>query len=257
MLRSLMFVPARMRMLEKIPRFDADAYILDLEDSVPDADKETALREICEFLQRGVVRSPVYVRVDRRHASAQLQALRHHHITGFMIPKVESESDILEEIDSGKSVIALVETPQGIVNLERIAACGKVHAIAFGAEDYTACMGMKNSREMLTYPRGKILACAKAYSKPAYDTPCLFLNDDDAAESEIRYSSDSGFDGKLSIHPTHTTMINRIFKDADVDSIRFIIEAYESVGGGAVKINGRVYEKMHINHLKRILKEHR
>lgn len=256
MLKSLMFVPARMRMMEKLSRFQADAYVLDLEDSVPEADKDVALQEVCDFIARERTCVPLYVRVDRRFESVQVCALNRYAFAGYMIPKVESVADISVDIGEGKSVIALVETPRGIMNIEEIAATPRVDAIAFGAEDFTASIGMKNRRDLLAYPRGRILTCAKAYSKPVYDTPCLILDDVEVAEAEIQHSVDCGFDGKLSIHPTHTVMINRAFKDVDIESIRQIISEYEAAGGGAVKISGKVYEKMHISHLKRILKEH-
>ena len=255
-MKSLMFVPARMRMMEKISRFQADAYILDLEDSIPEADKDVALQEVCDFLAEDRTCVPLYVRVDRRFESVHLRTLNRRAFAGYMIPKVESAADISVEIKEGKSVIALIETPRGIMNIEEIVANPRVDAIAFGAEDFTASVGMKNRRDLLTYPRGRILTCAKAYSKPVYDTPCLILDDVGVAEAEIQHSADCGFDGKLSIHPTHTLMINRVFKDVDIEAIRQIICEYEAAGGGAVKISGKVYEKMHISHLKRILKEH-
>lgn len=44
-LRSLLFVPGnKAAWMEKAPQYGADALILDLEDSVPHTDKDTALR---------------------------------------------------------------------------------------------------------------------------------------------------------------------------------------------------------------------
>ena len=46
MKHSLLFVPAKDRMLAKIESFDADAYIIDLEDSIEDYDKEEAVERL-------------------------------------------------------------------------------------------------------------------------------------------------------------------------------------------------------------------
>lgn len=57
------------------------------------------------------------------------------------------------------------------------------------------------------------------------------------------------------ITPRHLDYINRVFSDCDVESIKRIIETYEEQGKAVLVIDGKVYEKMHIAHLKKILKE--
>ena len=49
-MRSLLFIPAKEKMLNKIAELSADAYIIDLEDSIPEEDKEKALELLCLWL---------------------------------------------------------------------------------------------------------------------------------------------------------------------------------------------------------------
>ncbi len=49
-MKSLLFVPSKPKMLGKIVSSEADACIIDLEDSINEADKEQALEDACDFL---------------------------------------------------------------------------------------------------------------------------------------------------------------------------------------------------------------
>ena len=59
---SLLFVPAKDRMLAKIESFDADAYIIDLEDSIEDYDKEEALERLVNWLRGNAEKHKIIVR---------------------------------------------------------------------------------------------------------------------------------------------------------------------------------------------------
>ncbi len=48
-MKSFMFVPSKPKMLEKITSSEADACIIDLEDSINEVDKNQALVDACNF----------------------------------------------------------------------------------------------------------------------------------------------------------------------------------------------------------------
>lgn len=253
---SLLFVPAKQKMLEKIPSFSADAFIIDLEDSIPVIEKRAALEAAIDFL-RTHDSANCYVRIDRALMSEQLSQLRCVGFQGYMIPKIESVDVLISNAEhfKGREVVALIETPRGLANVKEIAECPFVTSLAFGAEDYTAFCGMTNRIDNLLYHKSRIVMYAKANGKHVYDTPCFNLDDVSAAEDETKLAVEMGFDGKLAIHPKMIPMIARAFGDYDFAYLKSVIEQYEAQGSAVLKLGETVFEKMHIDHFCRILKE--
>lgn len=257
MTRSLIFVPAKEKMLSKISNMDADACIIDLEDSIEAFDKEAALDRVKMFLQNADIKQEIYVRLNAERFSEEATVLSEFEQIGFMLPKFENPEFYNECISVWKNhkVIALVETPLGIVNINLISSCEWVDAVAFGAEDYTCKVNMLNSTETLRYQRSCLVTYCKAYGKPVYDTPSFKINDEEAFRAEVDSAADIGFDGKLLIHPKHISYINDVFGGADVDALKEIVRQYEESGKAVLVIGGEVYEKMHIDRMKKIIKE--
>ena len=249
-MKSFMFVPSKPKMLGKIPASESDAVIIDLEDSINEEDKRQALEDACDFLSTQPDKV-VFVRVAGNHLDEEFARLDNYSFAGYMIPKIENPNDYekFKDYFEGKKVIALVETPMGIVNLKEIASSPLVDMIAFGAEDFTSVIGMKNCSEYLNYARSAIVTYGKAYGKIVIDTPCFIIDDMKALETEIQIAVDMGFDGKLSIHPKQIAKINELFQYFDLDKIKEIVMQYEAAGEAVLKIGDKVYEKMHISHL--------
>lgn len=256
MLRSLLFVPAKEKMMSKIPALNADGFIIDLEDSINEEEKTDALKLLCSYLSEHPEWSNIYVRLNKTHFEEEAIALNGFNV-GFMLPKFETpeEYSCIDGIWNQHKLIALVETPMGIINIQQIAQCPWVNAIAFGAEDYTANVNMLNDDALLLPIKSSLIVCAKAYGKQIFDTPSFKINDQDAFEREVSTSVSLGFDGKLLINPKHIEYVNKCFADADLDRLAYIIAEYEKNGDAVVVIDGKVYEKMHINRLKKIIKE--
>lgn len=256
-MKSLMFVPSKPKMLEKIPRSEADACIIDLEDSINESDKQQALLDACRFLSEKPDKN-IFIRVAGNHLKEEFERLDGLFFKGYMIPKFENpkEFEKYSAYFKDKDVIALVETPMGLVNIREIASSSIVTMIAFGAEDFTSVVGMKNCADTLDYAKCQIVTYGKAFHKPVYDTPSFIVDDMEALEREIQTAVDLGFDGKLAIHPKQISRINDLFQCFDLDSIKKIVEQYEIAGKAVLRIEDKVYEKMHIAHFKRILNEH-
>lgn len=256
MMHSLLFVPAKKKMLDKIAHTEADAVIIDLEDAVAEADKKTALEELKSFLAQPHSEK-IFVRLDGNLMDEQLDVLKQYPLVGYMIPKFEDPERLVSRIPlfAEKQIIALVETPLGAVNINQIAGCPWVSAIAFGAEDYTCATGMKNCAQTLHYVKSRLVMYSKAWGKPIYDTPSFELTDMELLQKEAELVMDMGFDGKLAIHPKQIPVINQVFTACDAEYLSDVIARYESSGEAVLTIDGKVYEKMHIAHMKRILKE--
>lgn len=256
-MRSLLFVPAKEKMIEKVGKLEADAYILDLEDSIENQNKESALDLLVDKLKIiDYSTTKVIVRLNKDRYISEIEKL-HCFDVGFMLPKFEgiNEYNEIKQISDTHEIIALVETPRGIVSIEQNANCESVHGLAFGAEDFTVSMGMINDIKYLLYQKSKLVTCARAYGKKVYDTPSFQLEDINKFQTEVDDAFALGFDGKMAINPKHVPYINDTFAGNDLEFMKKIIEEYEAKQQAVLVINGKVYEKMHIAHMKKILRE--
>lgn len=255
MLRSFLFVPAKENMLNKVGKLGADAYIIDLEDSIENSKKEEALILVESFLKEYDYENQVFVRLNNERVSIEAPKLHRFNQIGFMLPKFETikQYNELSAIWQEHKVIALVETPLGIVNIHDTASCKWVDMLAFGAEDYTSATNMENSSELIMFQKGCLLTYAKAYGKYTLDTPSFIIDSEEIFEADVRLSVRMGFDGKLAISPKHVQCINESFLHLHIEEMREIISQYEDAGKAVQVIKGKVYEKMHINLLKRLI----
>ena len=100
--RSVLFVPGhRPTWVDKAVASGADAIVLDLEDSVPEAEKAAARATVAESIRR--VRATnsdigLFVRVNPLHTKltgADLEEVVVPGLTGIFAPKVEQATDVL------------------------------------------------------------------------------------------------------------------------------------------------------------------
>jgi citrate lyase subunit beta/citryl-CoA lyase len=275
-LRSMLYVPANSwRMITNATGEGADALILDLEDGCPMSEKETGrvfARDSIPMLKEQ--RAKVFVRVNSLETGlteTDISYVVTQGLDGIMLAKTESKEDVFtidrllqeEELKKGlelKSVllIALLETPQGILNIrEIIAASDRVVAVGFGAGDFSREMGAgmgvtKLSPEeyfpMVLYARSNIAMTARAAGIQAIDTPFFGLVID--LEGLIRESEKVkllGFSGKQLTHPRHVASVNAAFSPAeeDVTFARMVVKVYEEArakGLGATTIGGKMID---------------
>ena len=258
MVHSLLFVPAREKMLGKISGFEADGYVIDLEDSIRREEKGEALANAVHFLEQpGRGDRTLFVRLNKENYMEEAERLGKFAGLGFMLPKFEDGGEYLEgrKIWEEHSVMALIETPKGLVRLPSIAEENWVDGLAFGAEDYTAAVNMGNRFQNLSYQKNRLVTYARAYEKTVYDTPSFQTGDRDAFTAEVDNAVELGFDGKLSIHPKHVGYINAAFSREDLGKLREIVQEYENCGQAVLVFGGRPYERMHIERFRRILRE--
>ena len=161
----------------------ADAAILDLEDGVG-ADGKDAARAALAGADLDPAR--VIVRVNAagtaEHA-ADIAALRATGYRQVMLAKTETRAQ-LDGLGGDWRVVALCETPLGVVNAAEIAAAPNVIALMWGAEDLIAAMGGRTSRffdgryrDVAMHARSAALLAASAYGKAAIDSVYLNIPD--------------------------------------------------------------------------------
>jgi citrate lyase subunit beta / citryl-CoA lyase len=282
-IRSALFVPGnRLDRVDKALATDADMVLIDLEDAVPPAQKAEARAGVADKLAQ-LEKSRVLVRVnaiDSQLAAADLEALVAATPAGLMVPKVQSAADV-ERIDrmilaaeeaaglaaGSLPVIALIESAQGVVNVDAITQAGRetgrVHTAAFGAADYTLDLGTSISAggEELIYPRSRVcLACRAAGLEPPIDTPFLAdLKDLAALETDARRAKQFGFQGKLCIHPIQIEVVNRVFSpsQAEIEFAAQVVSAFEAAeaqGQGAIQVAGKMVDLPVVEEARRTMR---
>ena len=248
-LRSMLFVPGHLpRFLDRAAQTDADALILDLEDSVPPPHKAEARANIKKRLDEGVYRQQIFIRVNALDTGMLPEDLRwtvHRATTGFMFTKVHDERDIvffdrlLTQIESELGLEAgtsrmcpLIETASaGLHTLQIATASPRMVALAFGGEDYLTDLDGLHRKHGLGFlvPRALLIMAARAARLEAIDTPYLDIADDAGFERELTLARELGFSGQLLIHPSQVPIANRIFapSEDEIREARRIVEAIE------------------------------
>lgn len=267
-LRSLLFVPGNQpRMLERASGLKPDAFIPDLEDSVPLDEKSNARKVTRSFLAKlASGGAPVIPRVnslDTGLLDDDLEAVVGSHVFGVSVGKIETPEDIsiisakleaLERkvgIESGSiRLVPWIETAMAIVHLYKICmASPRIVGVAFGAEDFTNDMGIERTEsESETYfARNSIAVAARAADVLALDTPYFSFRNSEGLRDNAKTAKHYGFKGKFAIHPAQIDIINETFSpsDTEIEHARRVVEAFEeaaSRGRGSTSLDGKVVD---------------
>jgi len=268
LLRTLLFVPGNQeRRIEKARSISTDALILDLEDSVPLAEKNSARAMVSSSIGGlALIEREVFVRINALstdHAAADIKAIVIPGLSGICLPKSESADDILKAdaliTDAEREanltmgsirLLALVETPKGIISAYEIAgASPRVLGIAFGPEDYTLEMDVVRTKEgaEIYYPRVVIAVACHAAGILAIDGVYTDIRDEEGLSQDARLARQMGFHGKLLIHPNQVSPVSQIFSPAEdeITHARGVVEAFEAAlakGQASTSFEGRMID---------------
>lgn len=254
-IRGMLFVPAYEKYMNKIEQIDIATIIIDLEDSVAQEDKEHALNCCIDFLKKYHGNKHIFVRVNFERAEYEISQLQEYNVEGFVFPKLENADDIPNICY--KKIIGLVETPKGVVAVEKYIEDNRIIALAFGAEDYSSLIDCENCHDSLIYPKSKLVTYAKAYKKKVYDTVFTDVHNDEAFRRAVIQSKHMGFDGRLLIHPSQIKIVDDVYNDMDYEFMCKVIELYNKSETGVVYLNNKIYERPHIEYFKKKIEEKR
>lgn len=255
--RSLLFVPAsNERALEKARELAADLVIVDLEDSVKDADKAGAREAAIAATQAGFGDRPVAIRINATgspYYGEDVVALRRSRVDYVVLAKAESGKQVADATWlTGKPVMAMLETAHGVMNAETIAPAAR--ALIAGTNDLALDLGLPPGagRRGLTFCLQRIVLAARSSGAAVFDGVHNRLDSVDELRAECEEGRDFGFDGKSVIHPGQIEVVNRQFSPsaAEVESARSLIEA---ATGGAERHEGRMIEQLHVEQARRVL----
>ncbi|MCU4159736.1 CoA ester lyase [Acidiphilium sp. AL] len=279
--RSMLFVPVTVeRFVAGAARRGADAIILDLEDSIPVAEKERARGMIAAATKTvSAAGADVIVRVNRpwRMLVRDLEVAVSPGVTALMLPKIESAdhlrliAETVDEIEAERGMapghtrlIAMLETPGSIFQAEAIArAHPRLVALTVGSEDLALAVGMVPEADGLLFPKQQAIFAARA----AGILPLGFLGtvadfaDLGRFRATIERSRRLGFSGASVIHPGQVAILNEAFRpqSAELDHARRLVAAYEEAtkaGRGAVAFEGRMIDVPVVRRAQALIERH-
>ena len=301
-LREIPFKPSRMihfldfsneRMVAKAPEIAPTVDILlgNLEDAVP-LDRKEAAREglIRVGREMDLGETALWTRVNALESPWVLDDLTRivseigDRIEVVMVPKVEGPWDIhfvdrlLAQLEAKASlerpilVHAILETSQGVVNLEEIAtASPRMQGMSFGPADLAASRRMKTTRVGGGHPGYRVIedpdpadpeaprataqqdpwhysiarmvdACTSAGLLPFYG-PYGDIKDVQGCEAQFRAAFLLGCVGAWSLHPVQIEIAKRVFSP-DPEEVRFAKKVIEAIpdGRGVHMIDGKMQD---------------
>jgi len=285
-LRSMLFIPGDSeKKLSKVDGCDADAVILDLEDSVSSAHKPRARELVHAVMMARPKRartSQLWVRVnpfDTGLTLDDLAAVVPAAPDGIMQPKTNNPEDVrrlsyyldaleaTHELESGSIKILPVATETAIApfRLGAFASAGldRLIGLTWGAEDLAAAVGASTNLDAagewaFTYKmvRSLTLLAAHASGVQAIETLYADYKDDAGLRAACQAARAEGFTGRLAIHPAQVATINASFMPSadEVAHARRIIAVFEAnPGAGTVGLDGKMIDIPHLKQAERVL----
>jgi|AntDeeMetagen285_2_1112576.scaffolds.fasta_scaffold03028_3 citrate lyase subunit beta/citryl-CoA lyase len=286
-IRSILYIPANNEdwVLEAPEKYDADAFIFDLEDSVPPSEKEHAREVVADAYEQWDTDKTITVRLnapDTGLFEADLDAVVHDRLDAVIVPKlprteyitrtdhVLSYLEARRGIDSPTEIIALPETPRGFYNAHELCqASDRVAAIVGGTSrgaDVERALGWEWTEEGTEklHMLSKVLLDGKAAGvEQFFGGAWTNVEDVDGLRTEAERLRSLGYTGYQVIHPSHVEPINEIFTP-DEDDVAFwqrVMEAMETAeleeSRGAVRFEGEMIDIAHIKRGEDILERAR
>ncbi|MES2563015.1 MAG: CoA ester lyase [Pseudomonadota bacterium] len=279
--RSLMYVPVNVeKYVDTAHTRGADAIQLDLEDSIPAAEKERA-RTLIEKAAARVKRggADVIVRFNRP-LSLAVRDLEHSicpDVDGLACTKIDSAShvklldELVSELEEKRGMrvghtkfITMIETPDAFGRIDEIPrASSRVVAMNIGGEDFALECDMQPDDDVLLHPKQRMIIAARA----AGVMPLGFIGtvagfgDWNMFREMVRRSRRFGFDGAGCIHPGQVTIVNEEYSPsaAEVAYAKKIIELNDEAaksGRGSFALDGKMIDVPIIVRAEKLLARH-
>jgi citrate lyase subunit beta / citryl-CoA lyase len=284
-MRTALFAPGnKERVMMKALDSGADAVILDLEDSVPNAAKADARTLVSQAIAAAAARADrpaVYVRVNGTASRAlddDLSAVVQPGLDGIFLPKAESVEEVqraaetIERCETTRGmtahtveIILMIESALGVYRcFDMLRASPRVATACIGGArdgDLQTDLGCSWSIEgtELMYARSKVLLDTRAAGK-LYPLDGVYsdLEDDAGLRQDSRLSARLGYVGRTVIHPKQITPVREAYAvpEADVTYYREVVvefEAAEKAGHAAIVVAGKLVDYAMYARAKRVL----
>ena len=275
LLRSALYVPGdKPRAIEKAPGLRADALIFDLEDAVaPQAKpgaRAAAPEAIAGFKAGGANAVLRIAEPGSPELGADIETAAAAQPDAVLIAKAERPealADIrarLGEAGWSGPLWAMIETPRAILALDRLveaAADLQLTALVAGSNDLAEQLRLPEEpgqREALIPHLARLVLAARAGGMAVLDGVYNAYRDSEGFAQEAIRGHSLGFDGKTLIHPSQVAPANAAFGPTPAERAwaARVVAAFEdpaNAGKGAVPLDGRMVERMHLTAAQAVL----
>jgi citrate lyase subunit beta/citryl-CoA lyase len=256
LVRSVLFLPAsNPRAIAKARESAADLVILDLEDAVKPEDKDSARHAAVEALADDWPMA-VGIRINGlgyEWHGPDIVAVSHCGAHFVVMPRVEDKEELsFVRKQSGKPVLAMIETAQGVLAAHEVTHdCAGLIA---GTNDLRSDLHLPldSGREPISASLQLIVLAARAAGIAVFDGVYNKLDDLDGFIAEAEEGRRLGFDGKSLIHPSQIDPCHQAFapSEAELERARRLVDAFQ---GGAERFENQMIERMHVEQAQRLL----
>ena len=246
---SPVFVPAnKLDLIEKIIKSDADGMIIDLEDSVPLAEKDTSRDSLYKFLSHNILNKTVLVRINPTGTEEGKNDLKQFSqlpkgVRALVVPKIENPEDLelLPDVD----LFLLIETPLAVRNLSKLSSDKRVLGLILGGVDLSTSLGSDMEWDSLLYHRSKVVLECAINNLHSLDSPFMEISNLEKLAKECAASSGLGFNGKAAIHPNQVQVILKEFlpSEQEIKEALEVLEAFNESKGAVISVKGKMIDK--------------
>ena len=279
--RSLLYVPVNVeKYVDKAHTRGADCIQVDLEDSVPAAEKDrarTLVPAVAARVRRGG--ADVVVRINRPLPAAvrDLEAAVGPEVDGIAVTKVQSADhlrlldELVSELEARRGLspghtrfIAMIETPEAFFRMAEIArAVDRLAAMNIGGEDFALETGMAPVEETLQMPKQQMVFAARSggLMPLGFVASVAGFGDWTAFRAMVRRSRQFGFMGAGCIHPGQVLIVNEEYSPAAEEiayARRVIVEnvTAEAAGRASFALDGKMIDVPVVERAQRLLDRH-
>lgn len=238
-MRSHLYVPAdRPEMMARAESRDADCIIIDLEDSVAESRKTSALAATFDFLRSARTAGERWVRVN--DGDAGLGEIRElvgvSGLDGIWLPKVAPGPWIDQALslmaESDTRVGLLIESAAGLVGMPQLPAVRPDTLAQLGEVDLAANLRMRDTSDeaMVPYRARIIMECViRGLEAPVAPVDTRF-DDPDRLRVSTASLRDRGFGSRACIHPAQVAVVNEVFTvdPTEVARARAILDEFDA-----------------------------
>ncbi|MBR14321.1 MAG: CoA ester lyase [Acidimicrobiaceae bacterium] len=270
-MRSMLFAPGnKYELLQKFSKIQPDIAIIDLEDAVPDSEKQVARENLQKYAQEDKTAVTTYVRVNAlvsQHFEEDIRSIPPQ-IAGIVIPKVNDASDIeratqaIERNSVSAKILVGIETVKGLMSVQDIFGTASVFAAYFGAEDYIHDLGglRTDGNNEVLFARTQIGISSRLFGVPVVDQIVADFSNSERFMKEAQQAKSLGFTGKLCIHPSQVPLANQSFSSTpeEIQQAIELLKVYdEAVANGTASIvhNGQMVDEALAKQARRILSQ--
>ena len=263
----------------KADKYNPDAIIIDLEDTVPPDKKKEVRNEVAQLIP--TLPNPPLIRVnnDEKYLEGDLKSVVIKNTRGILVPKAETTDNlrIIESVISkceatqglkknSVKIILILESALGVMSCYELASfLPRIESVSFGSAedgDLQADLGCTFSIDgpELLYARSRVILEARAAKLPyILDGAYSGVSDLDGLREDCRLSRSLGYDGRTLVHPGQIEVARSMYSisDEQVGYYQKVIREFElasKAGNASIKVDGKLVDYAMYNQAISLLK---